>query len=51
MMGACAFLMPAGSMQFVRKESYDLQDRDRRSRVGGPRRRADAAFIVKSLPL
>ena len=25
MMGACAFLMPAGSIQFIRKESYDLK--------------------------
>src|SRR5262245_46686621 len=25
MMGACAFLMPAGSLQFIRKEKYDLK--------------------------
>ena len=25
MMGACAFLMPAGSIQFIRKGSYDLR--------------------------
>ena len=25
MMGACAFLMPSGSIQFIRKRSYDLR--------------------------
>ena len=25
MMGACAFLMPVGSLQFIRKQSYDLR--------------------------
>lgn len=50
MMGACAFLMPVGSMQFIRKQSYDL-----RAAVGlmlgGPLAVLIAAFIVKSLPL
>jgi uncharacterized membrane protein YfcA len=50
MMGACAFLMPVGSLQFIRKQSYDL-----RAAVGlmlgGPLAVLIAAFIVKSLPL
>ena len=50
MMGACAFLMPVGSLQFIRKQSYDV-----RSAVGlmlgGPAAVIIAAFIVKSLPL
>jgi uncharacterized membrane protein YfcA len=50
MMGACAFLMPVGSLQFIRKQSYDL-----RAAVGlllgGPLAVLIAAFIVRSLPL
>jgi uncharacterized membrane protein YfcA len=50
MMGACAFLMPVGSLQFIRKQTYDL-----RAAVGlmlgGPLAVLIAAFIVKSLPL
>ena len=50
MMGACAFLMPVGSLQFIRKHSYDV-----RSAIGlmlgGPAAVIIAAFIVKSLPL
>jgi uncharacterized membrane protein YfcA len=50
MMGACAFLMPVGSLQFIRKQSYDL-----RAAIGlllgGPLAVLIAAFIVKSLPL
>ena len=50
MMGACAFLMPVGSLQFIRKRSYDL-----RAAVGlmlgGPVAVLIAAFIVRSLPL
>ena len=50
MMGACAFLMPVGSLQFIRKQSYDV-----RSAIGlmlgGPAAVIIAAFIVKSLPL
>ena len=50
MMGACAFLMPVGSVQFIRKESYDLRAAIGLT-LGGPRRVLIAAFIVKSLPL
>jgi uncharacterized membrane protein YfcA len=50
MMGACAFLMPAGSIQFVRKERYDLRTAIGFT-VGGPGAVLIAAFIVKSLPL
>lgn len=50
MMGACAFLMPVGSLQFIKKKSYDL-----RAAVGlmlgGPLAVLIAAFIVESLPL
>lgn len=50
MMGACAFLMPVGSMQFIRKQSYDLRAAIGLM-VGGPLAVLIAAFIVKSLPL
>jgi len=50
MMGACAFLMPVGSMQFIRKQSYDLRAAVGLM-VGGPLAVLIAAFIVKSLPL
>lgn len=50
MMGACAFLMPVGSLQFIRKQSYDLRAAIGLM-VGGPLAVLIAAFIVKSLPL
>jgi len=50
MMGACAFLMPVGSLQFIRKESYDLRAAIGLM-LGGPLAVLIAAFIVKSLPL
>jgi len=50
MMGACAFLMPVGSMQFIRKQSYDLRAAIGLM-IGGPLAVLIAAFIVKSLPL
>jgi uncharacterized membrane protein YfcA len=50
MMGACAFLMPVGSMQFIRKQSYDLRAAIGLL-VGGPLAVLIAAFIVRSLPL
>lgn len=50
MMGACAFLMPVGSLQFIRKRSYDLRAAIGLM-VGGPLAVLIAAFIVKSLPL
>ena len=50
MMGACAFLMPTGSLQFIRKQSYDVRSA-MGLLVGGPGAVLIAAFIVKSLPL
>lgn len=50
MMGACAFLMPAGSLQFIRKRSYDVRAAIGMM-LGGPLAVIIAAFIVKSLPL
>ena len=50
MMGACAFLMPVGSLQFIRKQSYDLRTAIGLM-LGGPLAVLIAAFIVKSLPL
>ncbi len=50
MMGSCAFLMPVGSLQFVRKNSYHLRAAIGLA-VGGPLAVVIAAFIVKSLPL
>ncbi len=50
MMGACAFLMPVGSLQFIRKQSYDVRTAIGLL-VGGPGAVLIAAFIVKSLPL
>ena len=50
MMGACAFLMPVGSLQFIKKQSYDLRAAIALM-LGGPLAVLIAAFIVKSLPL
>jgi uncharacterized membrane protein YfcA len=50
MMGACAFLMPVGSLQFIRKRSYDLRAA-LGLMLGGPVAVLIAAFIVRSLPL
>lgn len=50
MMGACAFLIPAGSLQFIRKQSYDVRTAVGLM-IGGPGAVLIAAFIVKSLPL
>jgi uncharacterized membrane protein YfcA len=50
MMGSCAFLMPVGSLQFVRKNRYHLRAAIGLA-VGGPLAVLIAAFIVKSLPL
>jgi uncharacterized membrane protein YfcA len=50
MMGACAFLMPVGSLQFIRKQSYDLRAAIGLL-VGGPLAVLIAAFILRSLPL
>ena len=50
MMGACAFLMPVGSIQFIRKERYDLRGALGLV-IGGPFAVLIAAYIVTSLPL
>jgi uncharacterized membrane protein YfcA len=50
MMGACAFLMPIGSLQFIRKQKYDLRAAIAFA-IGGAPAVLIAAFIVKSLPL
>jgi uncharacterized membrane protein YfcA len=50
MMGACAFLMPVGSLQFIRKQTYDLRVA-LGLMLGGPLAVLIAAFIVESLPL
>ena len=50
MMGACAFLMPTGSVQFIRKEKYDLRGALGLA-IGGPVAVLIAAYVVKSLPL
>ena len=50
MMGACAFLMPAASIQFIRKEKYDLRAAVGLA-IGGAPAVVIAALIVRSLPL
>ena len=50
MMGSCAFLMPTASMQFIRKEKYDLRAAIGLA-IGGVPAVLIAAFIVKQLPL
>ena len=50
MMGSCAFLMPVGSLQFVRKNAYNLRAALGLT-IGGPLAVLIAAFIVESLPL
>jgi uncharacterized membrane protein YfcA len=50
MMGSCAFLMPVGSVQFIRMARYDLQAAIGLA-VGGVPGVLIAAFIVKSMPL
>jgi uncharacterized membrane protein YfcA len=50
MMGSCAFLMPTGSAQFIRKESYSLRAALGLA-LGGIPAVLIAAFIVKSLDL
>ena len=50
MMGSCAFLMPAGSTRFIRKESYNLRAALGLA-LGGIPAVLIAAFIVKSLNL
>jgi uncharacterized membrane protein YfcA len=50
MMGSCAFLMPVGSAQFIRKGSYNLRAALGLA-LGGIPAVLIAAFIVKSLDL
>lgn len=50
MMGACAFLMPTASAQFIRKSKYNLRAAIGLS-LGGVPGVLIAAYIVKSLPL
>jgi uncharacterized membrane protein YfcA len=50
MMGSCAFLMPIGSLRFLRKKSYNLAAAVGLA-AGGIPAVFLAAFVVKSLPL
>ena len=50
MMGSCAFLMPVGSLRFIREDAYSLRPALGLA-VGGVPGVLLAAFIVKSLPL
>ena len=50
MMGSCAFLMPVGSVRFVRAGSYNLKSALGLA-IGGVPAVLLAAYIVKSLPL
>jgi uncharacterized membrane protein YfcA len=50
MMGSCAFLMPIGSLKFIRHERYSLRATLGLG-LGGLPAVLIAAFIVKSLPL
>ncbi len=50
MMGSCAFLMPVGSLRFIRAGSYDLRAAIGLA-LGGIPAVLVAAYLVKSLPL
>lgn len=50
MMGSCAFLMPVGSVRFIREKSYDLKAAIGLT-IGGIPGVLLAAFLVRSLPL
>jgi len=50
MMGSCAFLMPVGSVRFIRKGSYDLRAALGLA-LGGIPAVLIAVYIVKTLPL
>jgi uncharacterized membrane protein YfcA len=50
MMGSCAFLMPVGSLRFVRANAYDLKVAVGLA-LGGLPAVLVAAYLVKSLPL
>jgi uncharacterized membrane protein YfcA len=50
MMGSCAFLMPVGGINFIRKDAYHLRAAIGLT-LGGPLAVLVAAFIVKELPI
>jgi uncharacterized membrane protein YfcA len=50
MMGSCAFLMPVGSLRFIREQSYSLRNALGLA-IGGIPGVLVAFYIVKSLPL
>lgn len=50
MMGSCAFLMPVGSLRFIRERCYSLRNALGLA-IGGIPGVLVAAYIVKSLPL
>jgi uncharacterized membrane protein YfcA len=50
MMGSCAFLMPVGSLRFIRERSYNLRAALGLA-IGGVPGVLLAAYIVKELPL
>lgn len=50
MMGACAFLMPSGSIQFIRKQRYDLRTAIA-FLIAGPLAVLLAAPLVDAIPL
>jgi uncharacterized membrane protein YfcA len=50
MMGSCAFLMPVGSLRFIREHSYSLRAAIGLA-IGGVPGVLVAAYIVKQLPL
>lgn len=50
MMGSCAFLMPVGGINFIRKDAYHLRA-SVGLMLGGPIAVLIAAFIVKELPI
>jgi uncharacterized membrane protein YfcA len=50
MMGSCAFLMPVGSLRFIREQSYSLRNAIGLA-IGGIPGVLIAFYIVKSLPL
>lgn len=50
MMGSCAFLMPIGSLRFIREQAYSMRNALGLA-IGGIPGVLIAAYIVKSLPL
>jgi len=50
MMGSCAFLMPIGSLRFIREQAYSLRNAIGLA-IGGIPGVLIAAYLVKSLPL